>query len=117
MSKSLSALSALAGLALSHAATAADLGLMQGGTFVLGDHIAAVYYTARGEHFDVVTTIAPEQAFGGAPVRFLASLKAGESQTVSVGGFGTTAPAYALRLAHGGDHLIVTPVDMQVAAR
>ena len=117
MSRSLSALSAVAALCLSGSAMAADLALMQAGTFVLGDHVASVYYTARGEHYDVVTTIAPELGFGGAPVRFLASLEAGESQTVSVGGFGTTDPERALRLAHGGDHLIVTPVDMQLAAR
>jgi hypothetical protein len=117
MSKSLSALSAMAALTLSSAVMAADLAIMQAGTFVLGDHVASVYYTARGEHYDVVTTIAPEQGRGGAPVRFVASLEAGESQTVSVGGFGATAPAHALRLAHGGDHLIVTTVDMQLAAR
>jgi hypothetical protein len=117
MSKSLSALSAMAALTLSSAVMAADLALMQAGTFVLGDHIASVYYTARGGQYDVVTTIAPKQGRGGAPVRFLASLEAGESQTVSVGGFGTTAAPRALRLAHAGDHLVVTAVDMQLAAR
>jgi hypothetical protein len=115
MSKSSTALSAMVALTLSYPAAAAELAPLQAGTFRLGIHIASVFYTAQGEHYDVVTTIAPEQ--GGAPMRFVASLEAGQSQSVSVGKFGAAAAPRALKLAHEGDRLVVTIDDMQVASR
>ena len=117
MNKSPIAVSAVAVLTLSYAAAAAELAPMKAGTFALGNYVASVYYTTRGEHYDVVTTIAPAQGLEGSPMRFVASLDAGESQTVSVGGFDAMAAPRALELTHDGDRLVVTMVATQVASR
>lgn len=117
MQKSSIVLSTLTGLTLSWSALATELTPLQGGTFVVGDHVASVYYTERDRVYDVVTTIAPDAERGGAPIRVVSSLSFGEKQTVSVGAYGTSVSAEALELVHDGDRLVVTVAGEQVAAR
>ncbi len=73
------------------AGAASELKPMQGGTFVLGDQSASIYYTVSGDSFEVVTTIGPADGSGG-PVRFVGFLQPGEKQIVSAGTYGTTTP-------------------------
>ena len=53
------------------------------------------YTDARDDGaYEVVTTLAPRAAEGGAPVRFVTALAPGQGQTVAVGRFApATAPA------------------------
>lgn len=111
MTKNAITLSILAGLALPCAASAADWAPLEAETVVLGDYTASVYYTARDGRYDVVTTIAPSGDPEGAPMRFTASLGAGERQTISVGAFGTTNAPRVLELTREGDLLVATVVS------
>ena len=92
-------------------AAASELNPMQGGTFVLGEQSASIYYTLDGDTFEVVTTIGPADGSGG-PVRFVGFLRPGEKEIVSAGKYGTTAAPEELVLTHEGDVLtIVAPAD------
>jgi hypothetical protein len=92
-------------------AAASELNPMQGGTFVLGEQSASIYYTVDGDTFEVVTTIGPADGSGG-PVRFVGFLRPGEKEIVSAGKYGTTAAPEELVLTHEGDVLtIVAPAD------
>jgi hypothetical protein len=115
--KSTIALSAAIGLGLSFSAVASELTPLQAGTFVVGNHIASVYYTEHRGRYEVVTTVASDPDLRGAPLRFVGSLAVGEKQTISFGAFGTTAAPNTLELVHDGDRLVATVVDGEVASR
>ena len=110
-------LSAAIGLGLSFSAGASELTPLQAGTFVVGNHVATVYYTEHRGRYEVVTTVAPDPDLRGAPLRFVGSLAVGEKQTISFGAFGTTAAPNTLELVHDGDRLVATVVDGEVASR
>lgn len=97
-------------------AAASQLKPMQGGTFVLGDESASVYYTVSGNTFEVVTTIGPADGSGG-PLRFIGYLQPGQRQIISAGTYGTTAPPEELVLTHEGDVLIIAPPAEELARR
>jgi hypothetical protein len=96
------------------AGAASELKPMQGGTFVLGDQSASIYYTVSGDAFEVVTTIGPSDGSGG-PIRLVGFLLPGQKQIVSAGTYGTTAPAQELVLTHDGDLLTITQPAEEVA--
>lgn len=89
---------------------------MQGGTFVLGDQSASIYYTVSDDTFEVVTTIGPSDGSGG-PVRLVAFLQPGEKQIVSAGTYGTTGSPRELVLTREGDVLSITEPADEVAAQ
>ncbi|MEM8948569.1 MAG: hypothetical protein AAGA21_15300 [Pseudomonadota bacterium] len=88
-------------------AGAAELKPMQGGSFTLGDHAVSIYYTADDQHYQVVTTIAPEAGTSGAPIRFVGMMKPGQTEVVSIGSFGSTKAPERLELVHTGESLSV----------
>jgi hypothetical protein len=97
------------------AGAASELKPMQGGTFVLGEQSASIYYTVSGDTFEVVTTIGPADGSGG-PVRFVGFLQPGQKQIVSAGTYGTTTPPRELVLTHEGDTLSITRTPEKVAS-
>jgi hypothetical protein len=97
------------------AGAASELKPMQGGTFVLGDQSASIYYTVSGDTFEVVTTIGPSDGSGG-PIRVVGFLQPGQKQIVSAGRYGTTAPPRELVLTHQGDVLSITRAAQKVAS-
>jgi hypothetical protein len=114
MTRSFAGVAVMLASLLPFAAAASELAPMQGGTFVLGDQSASIYYTVRGDTFEVVTTIGPADGTG-APVRFIGYLLPGQKQIVSAGTYGTTAPPRELVLTHQGDVLSVTRRAEKVA--
>jgi len=99
-------LAALA-IALPSIAGATELQPMQGGSFMLGDHAISIYYTADDQDYQVVTTIAPNAETTGAPMRFVGMMKPGQTETISVGSFGTSNAPERLELVHTGESLSV----------
>jgi hypothetical protein len=97
------------------AGAASELKAMQGGTFVLGDQSASVYFTVSGDTFEVVTTIGPADGSGG-PIRFTGYLQPGQKQIVSAGAYGTTTPPRELVLTHEGDVLTVAQTAQKVVS-
>jgi hypothetical protein len=98
------------------AGAASELRPMEGGTFVLGDQSASIYYTSDGDTFEVVTTIGPSNG-SGAPVRLVGFLQPGQKQIVSVGTYGTIASPQELVVAHQGDVLSIMRTAETVARK
>jgi hypothetical protein len=98
---------ATAAIAMPSLAGAQDLKPLEGGSFQLGDQAISIYYADTGDNYQVVTTIAPDADGAGAPIRFVGYLRPGQTETVSVGAFGTTGGAEMLELMHTGDSLSV----------
>ena len=109
MTRSAAALSLLSVLGLSTAAGATDLQARQAGPFAFDGYNVSVFYTDGDDGaYKVVTTVAPET--NGAPIRFVTTLAAGQSQTLAVGRFGTGTPPATLEMVRDGDALAVNPV-------
>lgn len=102
MKASLSAVSLALATFLPFAAAAAELKPLEAGTFPLNGHTVSVYYTVKGDTFEVVTTIVPDADATGAPVRLVGWLPPGQKQVISVGSFGTTLAPETLELLHQG---------------
>jgi hypothetical protein len=96
------------------AGAASELKPMQGGTFVLGEQSASIYYTVSGDTFEVVTTIGPADGSGG-PIRLIGFLQPGQKQIVSAGTYGATTPPRELVLTHEGDVLSIERTPEKVA--
>jgi hypothetical protein len=112
----LSASSLALATVISFGATASELKPLQAGTFVLGSQSVSVYYTASGDTYEVVATIAPSGATG-APIRFVGYLQPGQSALISAGAFETVARPDTLKLVHNGDRLSATKVTEVAAAQ
>jgi hypothetical protein len=90
---------------------AAPLGAAQAGTLMAGQAkttpIADCYANVRYDVVDgahqVVTTIAPGPDASGHPMRFTSRLANGESQDISVGGYGENAILTTLTVRRTGD--------------
>jgi hypothetical protein len=93
--------------ATSSAAGAPELKPLQAGIFALGSQSVSVYYTASGDTYEVVATIAPSDGFG-APIRFVGWLEPGQSALISAGAFEAAAEPDTLELVHKGDRLAAT---------
>jgi hypothetical protein len=89
-------------------ADATELKPLQAGSFVLGSHAVSIYYTASGDTFEVVTTVAPDAETPGAPFRFVGFLEPGQKALISAGAFGTATSPDTLELVHKGNLLSAT---------
>jgi hypothetical protein len=112
----LSAMALALATAMPFAAGASELEPLQAGTFLLGSHSVSIYYTVSGDTYEVVTTIAPEAATSGAPIRFVGFLQPGEKALVSAGQFDAAAEPHTLELVHKGDLLSATALTNVAAA-
>jgi hypothetical protein len=74
---------------------------LHGATMWFADRYASVYYTVDKDTFEVVTTIVQ----GMDPLRTRARLRDGETNTISIGGYGHDAPLTTLNLSRVGDEL------------
>jgi hypothetical protein len=101
---------------MSFGVSAAELTPLQAGTFVLGSHQVSVYYTASGDTYEVVTTIAPDAETSGAPIRFVGFLEPGQKALISAGAFGTAAAPDTLELVHEGNLLSANRVTTVATA-
>jgi hypothetical protein len=110
----LSAVSLVLATVMSFGADASELMPLQAGTFVLGTHTISIYYTAAGDTYEVVTTIADTS---GAPIRFVGFLEPGQKAFVSAGQFGTTAEPETLELMHRGNLLSATQLTEVATAK
>lgn len=110
MKTMLSAMSLALATVMSFAANASELKPLEAGTFVLGSQSVSIYYTANGDTYEVVATIAPDAGASGAPIRFVGFLRPGQKALVSAGHFGSTAEPQTLELVHDGDGLSATKV-------
>jgi hypothetical protein len=70
------------------AAHADTLTVGQAKTTALADWYANIHYSAMEENCEVVITIAPGVDAAGSPTRVVSSLADGQSQTISMGGYG-----------------------------
>jgi hypothetical protein len=77
----------------------------QAKTTVLADCYANVYYTVAEGAYQVVTTVAPDAEHGGRPMRFVSRLADGESQEISIGGYGEKATLSILTISRMGDRV------------
>jgi hypothetical protein len=87
MLKKLALALALAGAPLA-AAEAGTLTAGQAETTALADRYANIHYTVMEGTYQVVITVSPEPDEGGPPMRVVSELAEGESQGISIGGFG-----------------------------
>jgi hypothetical protein len=81
----------------------------------LGAVSAVTYYTVEQDGFRVVTTIQEDGRDTPIPVRFVATLQAGQSSVVSVPAE-LGVPAWSLELVREGDQLIIRHPTKQLAA-
>jgi hypothetical protein len=88
--------------------TTADADTLRAGqakTTALADCYANVYYTVAEGGYQVVTTVAPDAERGGRPMRFVSRLADGESQEISIGGYGENATLSILTISRSGDRV------------
>lgn len=104
----LSAVALTLATVLPFGADAGELKPLQAGTFVLGGHAVSIYYTATGDTFEVVATVAPDAETPGAPLRFVGFLEPGQKALISAGAFGTAATPETLEIVHQGNLLSAT---------
>jgi len=87
MLKKLALALALAGAPLA-VAEAGTLTAGQAETVALADRHANIYYTVVEGTYQVVITVSPGPDDGGPPMRIVSQVTEGESQGISIGGFG-----------------------------
>ena len=87
MLKKLALALALAGAPLA-VAEAGTLTAGEAATTALADRHANIYYTVVEGTYQVVITVSPGPDEGGPPMRIVGELAEGESQRISIGGFG-----------------------------
>lgn len=90
-------------------AHAGDLFELQGESFDLGNFHGIVYYTSDDDGYRVVTTVAEGEA--GPPLRFVATLKEGQSLMLSVPGK-VGEPRKALEISRADRKLILAEEKM-----
>jgi len=83
--------------------------------FVLANSNATVYYTVKGEAYEVVTTLAPDGFDGSHPMRFVSHLSDGESHVVSIGGYGNNTTLTTMRVSRAGKDVSVDVDTDQVS--
>jgi hypothetical protein len=104
MLKKLALVAALAAASV----TTANADILRAGqakTTALADCYANVYYTVAEGTYQVVTTVAPDAEHGGRPMRFVSRLADGESQEISIGGYGEKATLSILTISRMGDQV------------
>jgi hypothetical protein len=104
---------AIAGLAMTGVAAASELAPGAGHSIHLGRFDGSVYYTVEAEGYRVVATLA--SGTEEAPIRFVATLAAGQGMTISVPQ-AVGQPALDFEIVRTGDVLVVgDPVPAQTA--
>ena len=86
-------------------AQADTLSAGQAKTTALADCYANVYYTEVEGTYEVVITVAPSPDHGGRPVRFVGRLANGQSQEISIGGFGENTRLTILKVSRTSDQV------------
>lgn len=87
------------------AAQADTLSAGQAKTTALADCYANIYYTEVEGTYEVVITVAPDPDHGGRPLRFVGRLANGESQEISIGGFGENTRLTILKVSRASDQV------------
>ena len=77
----------------------------QAKTAALADWYANIHYTAMEETCEVVITLAPGTDAGGRPMRIVGRLADGESQTISIGGYGENTRVTTLTVRRMADEV------------
>jgi len=77
----------------------------QAKTTALADWYANIHYTALEESGEVVITIAPGADQAGRPMRVVSRLADGESQTISIGGYGENTRVTTLTVRRMADEV------------
>ncbi len=91
-------------LILPCAARAGELAALQGGTLQLGSDWGSVYYTVEPDGLRVVATVSEAPQIS--PVRFVATLRPGQSLTLSVAHAAGTQPSEVL-IRRVGDRIVL----------
>jgi ABC-type nitrate/sulfonate/bicarbonate transport system substrate-binding protein len=104
MWKKLALVLALAAAPLT-AAKADTLTVGQAKTTALADWYANIHYTAMEETCEVVITLAPAADAAGRPMRVVSRLADGQSQTISMGGYGDNAQLTTLTVRRMADQV------------
>jgi len=73
----------------------------------LANSNVTVFYTVKGEIYEVVTTLAPDGFDGSYPMRFVSRLSDGESNEVSVGGYGSDRILNIMQVSRTGEDVSV----------
>ena len=105
---------ALAGAPLA-TAQADTLTAGQTKTTVLADWCANIYYTEGT--YQVVITLAPGPQEGGRPMRVVHGLADGESQEISIGGFGKNTLLATLKVSRASDQVFFNVDTRNVSVR
>jgi len=77
----------------------------QAKTAALADCQANIYYTEVEGTYEVVITVAPASDHGGRPLRFVGRLANGQSQEISIGGFGENTLLTILKVSRASDQV------------
>src|SRR5262245_1234387 len=104
MWKKLALVLALAAAPLT-AAKSNTLTVGQAKTTALADWYANIHYTAMEETCEVVITLAPGADAAGRPMRVVSRLADGQSQTISIGGYGEDTRLTTLTVARIADQV------------
>jgi hypothetical protein len=86
-------------------ARADTLSAGQAKTTALADWYANIYCTEVEGTYEVVITIAPGPDHGGRPMRFVGRLANGQSQEISIGGFGENTRLTILKVSRASDQI------------
>jgi hypothetical protein len=89
----------------------------QAKTTALADGYANIYYTVMKGTYRVVITVAPGPEEGGRPMRFVSGLADGESQEISVGGFGKNTLLTTLTVSRTSDEVSFNVGTRNVSGR
>jgi ABC-type nitrate/sulfonate/bicarbonate transport system substrate-binding protein len=87
------------------AAEADTLTVGQAKTTALADWYANIHYTAMEETCEVVITLAPGADAAGRPMRVVSRLADGQSQTISMGGYGDNTQLTTLTVRRMADQV------------
>jgi hypothetical protein len=87
------------------AAKSDTLTVGQAKTTALADWYANIHYTALEESGEVVITIAPGADEAGRPMRVVSRLADGQSQTISIGGYGENTRLTTLTVTRVADQV------------
>jgi hypothetical protein len=86
-------------------------------TTALADWYANIYYTVVEGTYQVVITLAPGPQEGGRPMRVVHGLADGESQEISIGGFGKNTLMTTLKVSRAADQVFFNVGTRNVSVR
>ena len=86
-------------------------------TTALADWYANIYYTVVEGTYQVVITLAPGPQEGGRFMRVVHGLADGESQEISIGGFGKNTLLTTLKVSRAADQVFFNVCTRNVSVR